>query len=107
MDRNFIISVLEDAKSFYKDDKLKAIEEAISIVQDYSKMEEKRKRMSDIISEMRNLTPEERESQNKHIKSISKPTGINIFDLYKEEERCRVCGGIKRFGICQDCGTDI
>lgn len=58
------------------------------------------------ISEMRNLTPEERESINKYIESISKPTGINIFDLYKEEERCRVCGGIKRFGICQDCGTD-
>lgn len=25
----------------------------------------------------------------------------------EKEERCHVCGGIKRFGICQDCGTDI
>ena len=23
------------------------------------------------------------------------------------EERCRVCGGVKRFGICQDCGSDM
>ena len=57
---------------------------------------------------MRNPTPEERESVDKYIESISKPTGVNIFNLYKEEkeERCHVCGGIKRFGICQDCGTD-
>ena len=23
------------------------------------------------------------------------------------EERCCVCGGVKRFGICQDCGSDM
>ena len=73
MDRNFIISVLEDAKSFYKDEELKAIEEAISIVQDYSKMEEKKKRIANIISETRKK---------------------------QHEERCHICGGIKRFGIC-------
>ena len=24
-----------------------------------------------------------------------------------EEERCCICGGVKRFGICQDCGSDM
>lgn len=24
-----------------------------------------------------------------------------------EEDRCRFCGGVKRFGICQDCGSDM
>lgn len=23
------------------------------------------------------------------------------------EESCRFCGGVKRFGICQDCGSDM
>lgn len=23
------------------------------------------------------------------------------------EERCCICGGVKRFGICQDCGSDM
>ena len=23
------------------------------------------------------------------------------------EERCCFCGGVKRFGICQDCGSDM
>ena len=33
---------------------------------------------------MRNVTPEEREIINKHIGSISKPTGVNFWDLYKD-----------------------
>ena len=24
-----------------------------------------------------------------------------------EDDRCCVCGGVKRFGICQDCGSDM
>ena len=52
------------------------------------------------------LTSEEQLNRRESLKAISKPTGINIFDLYKNEERCNFCGGIKRFGICQDCGTD-
>ncbi len=34
-----------------------------------------------LFGEMRNATPEERASINKYIKSISKDTGVNFFDI--------------------------
>ena len=39
------------------------------------------------IDEMRECTPEENEAIDKYIKSISKSTGINIFDFYEDEEQ--------------------
>lgn len=40
--------------------------------------------------EMREATPEELESVNNYIKSISKPTGVNIWDEIEEgDNRCR------------------
>lgn len=39
------------------------------------------------LSSMRNPTEEEWDSINNYIESISRPTGINIFDLMNEEQR--------------------
>ena len=39
------------------------------------------------ISSMRDPTPEECDSVNNYIESISHPTGINIFDLMDEYEK--------------------
>ena len=39
-----------------------------------------------IVNEMRNPTEEEQESVNKYIESISKPTGVNIFDMMDESQ---------------------
>lgn len=39
------------------------------------------------ISSMRDPTPEEWDHINNYIESISRPTGINIFDLMNEEQR--------------------
>ena len=36
------------------------------------------------VIKMRDATPEERESIDKYIKSISKPTGVNFWDLEQE-----------------------
>jgi len=94
MNKDFIIEVLEDAKSFYKDDELKAIEEAISIVRDQFKRE---KYMKSLLTGMRDVTPEERESANKYIESISINTGINIFDLIDENGI-----PVKNKNICKD-----
>lgn len=40
----------------------------------------------ELFGEMRDATSEERESIDDYIKSISTPTGVNIFDLMKDEE---------------------
>ena len=37
-----------------------------------------------VVSSMRNPTEEEKESVNNYIESISKPTGVNIFDMMDE-----------------------
>ena len=39
------------------------------------------------LNSMRSPTPEEWDSVNNYIKSISRPTGINIFDLIDEYEK--------------------
>lgn len=42
--------------------------------------------------QMRDATPEEQEAVDRYIKSISKPTGINVFDFYEDEEKsCNNC----------------
>lgn len=44
------------------------------------------------VIKMRDATPEEQEAVDKYIKSISKPTGINVFDFYEDEEKsCNNC----------------
>jgi hypothetical protein len=41
---------------------------------------------------MRDATLEEQEAVDRYIKSISKPTGINVFDFYEDEEKsCNNC----------------
>ena len=40
----------------------------------------------ELFGEMRDLTEEERESYNEYLKSISKPTGINFWDYFKDEK---------------------
>lgn len=39
------------------------------------------------IIKMRDATPEEQEAIDKYIKSISKPTGVNVFDFYEDEKQ--------------------
>ena len=39
------------------------------------------------LNSMRDPTPEEWDHINNYIESISRPTGINIFDLMNEEQR--------------------
>ncbi len=39
------------------------------------------KEANTLFGEMRNATPEEQESINKYIKSISRDTGVNFFDI--------------------------
>ena len=45
------------------------------------------------VIKMRDATPEERESINKYVKSISRPTGVNFWDLEQEPKT----------GYCKDC----
>ena len=58
-------------------------EDAVKMSMQNSSPEE-RKVMFD---QMRDCTPEEQESVYEYIHSISKPTGINVFDFYEDEER--------------------
>lgn len=39
-----------------------------------------------IFGEMRDTTPEEQECIDNYLKDISEPTGVNIFDLIKNED---------------------
>lgn len=41
------------------------------------------------------------------VKSFSKVLDNKLISNAIEEERCCICGGVKRFGICQDCGSDM
>ena len=41
----------------------------------------------ELFGEMRDLTPEERKIVNDYIESISVSTGINIWDLYEQENQ--------------------
>ena len=40
----------------------------------------------ELFGEMRDATPEEQECINNYIKDISTLTGVNIFDLIKDED---------------------
>ena len=40
----------------------------------------------EIFGEMRYTTPEEQECIDNYLKDISEPTGVNIFDLIKDED---------------------
>ena len=40
----------------------------------------------ELFGEMRDATPEEQECINNYIKDISTQTGVNIFDLIKDED---------------------
>lgn len=57
---------------------------------------------------MRDATPEEQETVYNYIHSISKPTGINVFDFYEDEEKsCDNCKHhlkfmCKKWETCQD-----
>ena len=44
------------------------------------------KEAEELFGEMRDTTPEEQECINNYIKDISDPTGVNIFDLIKDED---------------------
>jgi len=70
---------------------------------------------------MREVTPEERESIDKYIKSISKPTGVDFFDLEQKPKTghwiiisptdmyCSECNEIEHLDtsrkFCAYCGT--
>lgn len=56
----------------------------IKFIEDLPSIQPKPK--TEKVIKMRDLTPEERELIDKYIKSISKPTGINFWDL--EQEPC-------------------
>lgn len=82
------------------------------------------------IIKMREATPEERESIDKYIKSISKPTGVNVWDLEQQQKtghwidrfslkecKCSVCDYLicissgsyldmaKNMKFCPNCGA--
>ena len=40
----------------------------------------------ELFGEMRDATPEEQECIGNYLKDISMPTGVNIFDLIKDED---------------------
>ena len=40
----------------------------------------------EIFGEIRDTTPEEQECIDNYLKDISEPTGVNIFDLIKDED---------------------
>ena len=41
------------------------------------------------------------------VKNFSKVLDNKVIRDATAEERCCFCGGVKRFGICQDCGSDM
>lgn len=41
------------------------------------------------------------------VKNFSKVLDNKLIRDATAEERCCFCGGVKRFGICQDCGSDM
>lgn len=51
------------------------------------KMDDFDKMFEEWLGSMRDPTPEEWDSINNYIKSISHSTGVNIFDLINEEQR--------------------
>lgn len=66
------------------------------LMQIYMSLSEEKKQALDVLMaqadgeksfKMRDATPEEREAVDKYIKSISKPTGVNVFDFYEDEEQ--------------------
>lgn len=40
----------------------------------------------ELFGEMREATPEEQQSIDNYLKSISTPTGVNLFDLLEDDE---------------------
>ena len=46
---------------------------------------EKEKLYKEIMREMRDATSEERQSVQKYIEKISKPTGVNFYDFFDKE----------------------
>lgn len=59
------------------------------------------KEAEDLFGNMRDTTPEEQKNINSHLKEISMPTGMNIFDLLDKENEivdCHYCG----HAMCKD-----
>lgn len=59
------------------------------------------KEAEDLFGNMRDTTPEEQKNINSHLKEISMPTGMNIFDLLNKENEvvdCHYCG----HAMCRD-----
>ena len=66
-------------------------EEILEII-DKHMAESEDKPKTEKVFKMRDATSEEQEAVDKYIKSISKPTGINIFDFYENREKnCLNC----------------
>lgn len=89
----------DDAECFNDCDDIKNIKALPSINSQEPKTEK--------VIKMRDATPEERESIEKYVKSISKLTGVNFWDLEQEPET----GRWKRIGYdiyeCSICGQDV
>ena len=86
-ERELAITYLEEMKETYIEGvgyerhplpEYYAIESAIKALEQEPKIEK--------VIKMRDATPEERESIDKYVKSISKPTGVDFWDL--EQEPC-------------------
>lgn len=60
------------------------------------------KEAEDLFDNMRDTTPEEQKNINSHLKEISMPTGVNIFDLLNDDKNeivdCHYCG----HAMCRD-----
>lgn len=48
-----------------------------------TKVEKHQPNFNDLFEDMREATSEEKESVNEYMKSISKPTGMNFYDIIK------------------------
>ena len=57
----------------------------------FNKMNRFKESTEKLFGEMRDLTPEESKSVSNYISSISKSTGVNIFDLMNIPPSCRNC----------------
>lgn len=67
--------------SYYDESSTKLMPVDVSNIYELKQVTRLEEEAGKLFGEMRNATPEEQASVNKYIKSISKDTGVNFFDV--------------------------
>ncbi len=67
--------------SYYDESSTNLTSVDVSNIYELKQVTRLEKEAGELFGEMRNATPEERASIDKYIKSISKDTGVNFFDI--------------------------